>query len=41
MYLKPFTTSLSIRHNDAQLYSEDVRRCVENESVFQILVCKN
>ena len=30
MYLKPFTASPSVRHNDAKLYSEDLRRWVNN-----------
>ena len=30
MHLKPFTARLSVRHNDAKLYSEDVRRWVKN-----------
>ena len=30
MYLKPFTASPSVRHNGEKLYSEDVRRWVQN-----------
>ena len=30
MYLKPFTASPSVRHNDAKLYKKDLRRWVKN-----------